>query len=705
MGSAAHVCEMSRWPSRHPRWAQLAGPAALYVVSAVILTWPLVLHLGSGLYLSPFRAYGDYTGTIANLHSLLDGFHVPFVPGHIANLNAPGGLAVNWGLNLITLPEITTLFVLGLLFGAVTAFELFVLLGFVASGVAMFCLVRAVTRRPLVALLFGWAFAFYPYAVANGEHPDYIHGWPLVLMVWAGLRALQAPSRRAGALAGAATVLAMAWTPYYLLLGGVALATEIAVALVYGWRTHQFRAQIVTFAIASGIALAYTGVVLLLSVIDAAAGQHAANTLTDVTQQSVQPVQYALAPSWNFLLGSLTGPTVVAHGWDITEKTMYLGVSVLSLALVGTIAALRGRLPPAERTAVLLAFSIAVIAAACSLAPRWHILGSSLYLPSWLLFHLTSGFRIYERFVILVELGLCLVAAVGLSWVLRGRRPAIGWSGLAAATAIVVCDLWAPIPRHFELLRPPAVFAILARQPPGIYADYPLSLASVHPDYHALFDQAYAHHPLLNGYASGSAAEARAEALADLAFPWVGGQLATLGVRYVLAEHHPLAPLVPASRPGADFVQLANDSYATLYRVDSSPVPVLEPIDGFSLGEGRPGAQFRWIVEPTAHLRIVARCQVCTGILSFTAASFARPRELSVTDASTRRRLLSVHVGPGSPVRLALRFRRQMVLAITATPGPQSITATTGSPDPRHVSVNLQNLQLRLSGATVAGHW
>jgi hypothetical protein len=333
------------------------------------------------------------------------------------------------------------------------------------------------------------------------------------------------------------------------------------------------------------------------------------------------------------------------------------------------------------------------------------LLGVTLDLPSWALFHLTSGFRIYERFVIVVELGLCVVAAVGLSWLVRDRRPAVAGGGLAVAVVVVVGDLWGPIPDHFEPLQAPAIFATLARQPPGIYADYPLSPADIRPDYHDLFDQAFARHRLLNGYAAGSPSEARDLALADLAFPWVGGQLATLGVRYVLSERHPLVPLTAAPEPGPGFVTLAADRYAVLYRVDSTPVPVLEPADGFSLGEGPPGAQFRWIDQPIAHLRILARCEPCRGLLTFTAASFDRPRAITVSDASTGRRLASTQVSTGSRFRLALQFSGHLTIAIAATPGPESIAAVTHSADPRHVSIQIENPRLRLTGGAVAGHW
>lgn len=706
---SSRLASTRRWmssPTLARPSVQFLAATGLYLFTASVLTWPLVLHVGSALYLSPHRPYGDYTGTMADVQSLVSGFHIPFLPGHVSEFNAPNGLPVNWGYNLVTLPESMLLFVLTLVFGAVAAFDLFALLGFVASGVAMFGLVRMVTRRNSIALLAGWAFAFYPYAVANGEHPDYINAWPLALMLWAGLRALDNPTRRTGAVAGVAAVLALAWTPYYLLLGGVAFTCEVAAAGVIGLFERRLRSVLTAFGIALAIVFAYLVLVLVLSAVDPASGAHSPSSINDVVQQSARPTNYLYAPSWNFLLGRFTGSTLVAHGWDTTEHTLYLGLSLLALALVAVIMALRGRLSRPQRHAVVVAGTICVVAALCSGPPQWTVTGHYLVnMPSWYLYHLTDGFRIYERFVIVVELGLCVVAAMGIVALLPRGHPKLAAAVIALISAVVVCDLWAPIPNHFEALRVPAIYSVLARQPPGVYADYPLGPAEQVPDYHDIFYQAYARHPVLNGYPPGSVYDARALSLANLADPRVGGQLAALGVKYVLLERHPLYPFTDPGPPTTGFVELAQDSYAILYRNDNRPTPLLEPVSGFSLQEGDPASPFRWIDAPSAQIRIQARCTSCRGVLTFGAMSFAQPRKLVVADAATGKPLLTTIVASSLTVRVPIRFDHQITLVIAATPGPQSIHATTGSPDQRSVSVSVENPRFLLDGERYPATW
>jgi hypothetical protein len=705
--SVVSLPRIAAWRRRGGR-VEFAVALAGYALTAAVLTWPLVLHIGSSIYLSPGRPYGDYTGEIANLHALLVGPHNPFVPGTIHSFNAPEGLAINWVLDLATIPEITILYILGGLFGATSAFDLEVLLGFIASGVAMFALVRERTGRFAIALLIGWAFAFYPFAVASGEHPDYLNGWPLVLLLWAGLRALDRPTVRRGAVAGAATILGLSWTPYFLLIGGVAFAAEVVAALVIGWRERRLRAQAIAFGVATCMVGVYVALILVLSKLYPGDTGQRVNSLFDVIAQSSRPLNYVLAPPWNHFLGHWTGEKVIARGWAGAEKTLYVGLSLVLLALIAVFALLRRRLNPNHARAVFVAGLIAVVAAFCSGPPQVAISGHLVNMPSWYLFHLTGGFRIYSRFVIVLEMCLCVMAGIGLVALLPRRRPLLGAAVLVGVAAVVVLDLWGPIPEHFGRLSVPRIYATLAKQPPGIYADYPIGPVAEKPDYHDIFFQAYAGHPILNGSAPGSVATARNETLADLALPTTSANLLARGVRYVLVEHHPLPPFEAVGVPERGYDVIDEEGYATLYRVTGAPSAALVPLAGFSVGEGASSAVYRWITAPTARLEIKAPCAACKGDIEFGVASFVRPRVLTVVDETNGRLLKRVIVDKAVRIRVPLSLSNQTVLRISTSPGPQSIAAAfPGSPDTRDVSVNVQAPQVRVAagGRELLGSW
>lgn len=691
-------------------WRGTGWPLALciYLVTAIGFTWPLVLHFNSGLYLSPGRPYGDYTGSIADLQAMLSPFHFPFVAGHISQFNYPDGLALNWGQNLTWLPYTILSAILGLLFGATASFELMLFVAFLGSGLAMYGLVRRIVDNPIIALLAGWAFAFYPYAVSNGEHPVYANGWPFALMLWAILAMLERPTLRRGALAGGATFLAMSWTSYYILFAGIAFAAAVLGCLLVGWRERRLRRVVVALVPACGITLAWLVFVLGLSAFDPAAGIHAANAISAVYQQSSLPINYVLAPSRNFLLGHLTGATIVARGWVGTEKTLYLGDSLLALGLVAVGAAVGGRLPGLVRRATVICALVAAGCAICSFPPTWRVFGVTIDMPSYFIFtDVTSGFRIYERFVIVIECAVCVLAAIGF-WVIYEavrRRHLQGAIILAAGiTALVVCDLWAPIPDHFERLVPDPIIKVLARQPPGAWADLPLSPAATTPDFTSLWDQAFSKHPVMNGYFPGTNSETRDLALNDVATERARATLQTLGVRYLVFEKHPHFPDVNGPVPTRGVKLIAQDGFARLYRNTTPGLPVITPLSGFSYLEQSGKLPARWIIAPTAYLRVEAPCRSCAGVMVFDTSSFAQGRTVTVRNERTGA-VLARKTGTILSFRFPVQFARTLNLAITASPGPQSIHATTGSPDTRSVSVEVTGPVVKLRGEKLLGDW
>jgi hypothetical protein len=55
--------------------------------------------------------------------------------------------------------------------------------------------------------------------------------------------------------------------------------------------------------------------------------------------------------------------------------------------------------------------------------------------------------------------------------------------------------------------------------------------------------------------------------------------------------------------------------------------------------------------------------------------------------------------------KFPVHFDRRLTLAISASPGPQSITAATGSSDTRSVSVQLVGPLVKLRGEPLLGEW
>jgi hypothetical protein len=675
------------------------GAFALYTLSTVYLTWPLVTDLGSTVYLFPKTppGPGDLAGSIAELHQLIEGHHNPFAPGRIEDFNAPDGLEIRWALNLASFPSTLLLYGLGLVFGATAAYGLFVLLGYLGSGLAMFLLVRKLTRSAWIALIIGWAFAFYPFAVVKGEHLHFVHGWVFVVMAWRLLALMSAPTFRNGLWAGAASVLALAWTQYFILLGGIVYATLTAGALFFAAAAGQFRRHLVAHLPSLAMVLSFG---LVTRELLFTSGQNATlpqNTLRDVVATAAHLPMYVVPPADSLLLGDVTAPYLTERGWNGVEWTLYVGVSMILFALIGVGAAIVRRLPPEAARTGLVFLAVAVAGVLFSLPPQKEIAGHLVRLPSYLVYEAATGWRLYTRFVIVVMLGLCILAALGLEALSRGRSPRGRAVLLALATVIVPLDLWDRPPVTTFRIDTPQIYSALHAQPAGIVAEYPLRPVLNVLDYLDLYFQQAHGKPILNGYFIGPY-EQRALNLTRLDDPSTAGRLATLGVRYVLVTPGRLRPgIPPPGTPTHGFMAIARDDYGSLFRVTARPVPFVYARAGVEPLEGKSGDRYQWVSASVAQLEVNAPCASCRGALRFTASSFARPRLLRFVTEDARNLGWAFLTSSEKPVSVPLRFRRRLVVNLVSMPGPQSIQNTTGAPDPRSVSIRVKNLRFEES--------
>lgn len=678
---------------RSPR-TQVAIALGLYLGFALWASWPLALDLGSRVYLYPTQPApaGDLAGSIAHLRELVEGLHNPFVPGTISDFAAPEGLRVRWALNLASFSSTSVLYGLALVVGANAAYGLFALLGYVASGISMFLFARRLTGNAWVALVIGWAFAFYPFALVKGEHPHFIHGWVFVVLAWRSLVLAEAPTIRNGVWAGLAGILALSWTHYFLLLGGVAYAVLALLALVLGLARERSLRPVGAGAVSASLVAAF---LFGIRATVGASGDDATlpyNLPSHLDETSAEPRMYLIPPA-NTLAGRWFDDVRAEHGLNAVEWMLYPGATMLLLGCVGLAAAAvrRGR----EGRAALAGALLVLAGLLFSGPPTTSLFGATIKLPAHYVYELEPSFRLYTRFVMVVMLGVSLLAAVGLAALARRGR-LVGTTALVLATVLVPLDLWNRPPNPTHEIERPGVYAAAREQPPGVLAEYPLRPLSATGHYMDLYFQNEHGKPILNGYYLG-AMEQRARALSDLADSRTAGWLRTLGVRYVLVTPQSLAPAAPpAGAPGRGFRLLAKDDYGSLYEVNGPERALVFHRDGFWGPEGSGTERYQWAGEPPVRLEIVAPCRQCRGRLEFVLESFDQVRTVNVRQdgrtvhfavALTRKRL----------VRIPLRFERSTVLEFAIDPGPQSISETIDSADVRRISIAVQNPEFVLS--------
>ncbi len=570
--SGGRVARPRNWPavlslSRSRRAVLIAG--LLYLAYALLLSWPLARD-PSGM-LGGAQITGDLGGTTAQIAYALGHGVFPFLPGRFPGIDAPQGLAVPWVLNWAAAPDTALNYTLGFVFGAAAGANVFLWLSFVLSGLSMFLLTRRLFGSDEAAGLAGFAFAFYPFAVNKiAGHVEYMDGWVLALSVWRMLELALAPSRRNALLAGLAAAFAMWFTPYFILIGGVAWMTMAMVNLGIGMVRNDL-GRMFKLVVISGLPVVV--LFLALGVLTANAGGPQAGGVRTQTLQAL----YVYGARWfewllpdrnNFLFGGLTRPFLASHldGSNFSESSLYLGVSVMAFALTGALIAARriralGRraVEDASVVAALSGAGLALAAAAFSAPPSVKVLGMPVVMPSGIVYQFSSTWRVYARFVELLELGLCILFALGVARLLaRFARPA-RLAVFALVAVVLVVDLWArpPGPRASTLTLAPE-YVWLRDHPGGIVADYPLEPAD-YPDYGPLLYAEMDGHPAFQGYVEGTPTASSKLALRNLRAPATGPGLAAQGVRYLVV--HP-------GQYGGDAANLRRQGYVLRF---SSP--------------------------------------------------------------------------------------------------------------------------------------
>jgi hypothetical protein len=675
-----------------PAW-QLAAATLLYVVSAVVVTWPVAED--------PFGTFlgsGDPVGHIAQYRELVEGGHNPFAAGRLEDISAPDGQPIAWPRALASAPSVLLFYGGTALFGAIGAINAYVLLGFVLTGLSVFLFARRLTGDVGASMLAGWAVAFFPYALIKaGGHYDFVHAWPLVLAAWAVLELAQRPTRRTAVLAGAAVVLAMWWTAYYILFGGVLYATLAVVGLVAAARARRFRPQLAAQALTGAIVGAFLVALLVLASQAPEALGTRTNDLANLTTYSARPFEYVVPPAAHPVWGGATKPWLVErlHGSNPAESTLYVGISVLLVALLTVVALLRRRLAAHLRLPVAALAVLALVAVVFSAPPNVQILGVTIPFPARAVFEVSSTWRVYARFVMVAMIALGLLLAIGVAAARRQRTGRARAAILAVAAAVVAFDLWTDPDPPVNDDSAPAVYAALKQAPDGLVAEYPI-VPNGFGVYDDIFFQDAHDKPIVNGYTEGSNAEKRALTVARLDEPDVGRRLSAMGVRYVVVkDKDPGYGLPRPGSPPASFRLLSRDATRAIYAVPRVPGAALaSPAEGFDRPESLPeGGWLTWLVADRGRLEVAADCAPCRARLSFDIYSFAQPRTVTIR-AANGRVLVRRKVDRLQRIEIPMTVDREAAISIEAAPGPQSIAEATKTPDPRNVAVGLRDVRV-----------
>ena len=400
-----------------------------------------------------------------------------------------------------------------------------VLATFVASGAAMFWLVRNFTSSASAGFVAGMIFAFQPYRFGHYSQLELLSGWWIPIAFWLFERAIVSASVTRWSLLGLVVAL-QTWSSIYY---GVFLATALGIVTVVRLgRRGDVRPAGLHKAMVIGVLAGAALVVPYLSPYLKTRPIVGERSVADVTTWSPHPGAYLVTTRDNWLYGRVFGDR--AH----PEGILFPGVTALVLLCAGAF-------PPINRSRLayvvllLLSFDLSL-----GFNGFTYPILYAVVLPY-------QALRVPARLFILVAAALSVLAGCGFARFQNFCRSRLHRRLLAGVVITFIALESATMPLALEPVpTPESVYRWLSRQPRSVVLEWPFPKPSA---LGFTFDPTYMYfsighwQPLVNGY-SGFHPPSYIRLLDSLApFPNEDGiaALRKLGVTYVIL-HRDFAP-------------------------------------------------------------------------------------------------------------------------------------------------------------------
>jgi hypothetical protein len=544
-------------------------------VSLVALLWALVQtaglvrHLGDDIFGTDPQ---DSTGTVAIYnwwaYAVLHGKGL---------FDYPWGAPIGAGFEHVPYAalQLAVSIPMSVVFGGVVTYNIQVLAGFPLTAWVTFLLARQLGLPALAAAFSALALTFIPYHLekAMAGHVAMIHMELFSAALLFLVRWRTTGLRRNLVWAGLVAGLALCVDPYdaYIILVMSAAFFVVGVLLPSGAARGVLR-RLADHALAAGVVALAAAVLVPVALLAlarptatgsvgqaiSASSSQVVRSDYDVLVYSARPLEYVLPWHDNPLVpGSVREYEADnLHLSNVVENTLFVGYTVLALAIVGAIFARR-------LYAIALSLAVALFGFVFSLPPLpVSVLGIPVSAPSHYLYALLPYFRVYARFGVLVILGAVLLAGLGFAVLMSrlgtGRRRLL----LAVPFLLVACEFNELPPTHTSRLYPaPAEYTWLAQQPEGVVIEYPLAvsppaLQEKQTRRYMLYQSTHGK-PIFNGSQYGSPADNLRTQLEPYSSPQVVDRLRSLGIRYVLVHRNDYAAdgqQLPDQVPGLRFV-------------------------------------------------------------------------------------------------------------------------------------------------------
>lgn len=327
--------------------------------------------------------------------------------------------------------------------------NLMLLLGYMSTGLIMFGFVRWLIKRFDVALFAGYAAAFVPFhQLKAASHINYTYGSLFIAIIWSYLWLLQRPSYKRAAIFGAVCALGFYFDGYFILISSLVIAGLFtSAALVGAWQilrnrhsskyaVNTFLTRVKYFATSMGVlAVLLTPILVVYVTSGKQISQSLSMVRSDIKTETIsygaRPIEF-ISPSTTSALLPQNIPflKVQPHGSNASESTLYMGWTVIVLAIIATAYLIidrrrKDRLRDLDYSELILVMvCVFVVCFAFAIPALVTIFGHVFQTPTWILVKLTSNWRALSRIFLAIHPAVVMLAALGLYRLTR-ERPAV----------------------------------------------------------------------------------------------------------------------------------------------------------------------------------------------------------------------------------------------------------------------------------------
>ncbi len=443
------------------------------------------------------------------------------------------------------------------IFGSIPGYYILEGIGFIFSAMMMFAFLRWLLKSKsfFPALFGGLAVSFTPYLIVKStSHPSYVFNGILTGLLWLLLLYVHNPNKRYTLLIGVLMGALVYFDPYFVLLAGMVYVIFWVSVLVY----NKFKFIKLAKLHAKNLLLSWTALIIVslpgllayrLNLVQTSSilEQGRGDTIGDAVAYAARVWEYVLPPFHHPLAPYKLRnfENFHLHGSNFTENTLYLGVVVSLLALVGFIVLTRhgigqNFMRPNKNLLLVIAFSLIIGGFLFSLPPYFHIGTQKIFLPSYLVISITSAWRVFARLVLLIQMGLAIFSAVGIQYIfniLKSRNKKILFA--LVCTAVLFFDYLISLPVWNLNTAQPVYGLIKSDKSIDALAEYPL-LDPPQGSYFTLYTAYQLNHniPSINSNLSNSNYKLYRGSLANLNNWQTVRVLRAMGIDMVIVHTH-----------------------------------------------------------------------------------------------------------------------------------------------------------------------